>query len=137
MSLFRATPSRWMEPTIEYLMAASLNGRLTLNAVLSDPLREPPSYPIDRNVSELSSLEGQDFGATLPNHAYVYSEQWNLNIRHKFGRNTVAQLGYDGQRGLHLEQLFHPQFQLMQMISSCGSEVRFCPESQPKPPSAD
>jgi Carboxypeptidase regulatory-like domain len=116
----RSAPSNTSTTT----MAASLNGGLTPNAVLSDPLKGTTFiYPIDRNVSELSSLEGQDFGATLPNLAFAYSEQWNLNIQHKFGTNAVAQLGYDGQRGLHLEQLFPSEDQIPDQYDSLGSAL--------------
>jgi hypothetical protein len=51
---------------------------------------------------------------TGPSH---YVQQWNFNVGHQFGTNTMIQVGYKGLRGTHLP-----------MSSSSGIDINQLPD---------
>jgi hypothetical protein len=83
-------------------MTASVNGGITPDATLSNPFPSGLMQPIGNDASRLGELEGGTPGGTLPNEAYPYAQQWNLNVEQQFGSKTVLEVGYGGSKGTHL-----------------------------------
>ncbi len=45
------------------------------------------------------------FSAVVPHSPAQYINQWNLSLQKTIARNTVLEIGYDGTRGYHLQQM--------------------------------
>jgi hypothetical protein len=50
----------------------------------------------------LSSIERQANSA--------YGQQWNFNVQREFGRDWMAELGYSGSKGTHVESMYDENF---------------------------
>jgi len=66
----------------------------------SDGIIAPPST--GTSCPNLSCYSGAVFRLWDPNVQPAVSDQWNLTVQHQFGGNTTFQVGYVGQRGVHL-----------------------------------
>lgn len=93
----------YQSPAVSSQVLLSANSPFSTNATVNRPL-DPQNY--GQTLPPLSGIAaapayGLDPRALLPN-----TWQWNLTIEHEVARNTTFQLGYVGNRGLHLVQKY-------------------------------
>jgi hypothetical protein len=50
----------------------------------------------------MQSQEGGSLTSTLPNEAYPYAQQWNLDLQQQFWGGTLLDMAYAGAKGTHL-----------------------------------
>lgn len=79
----------------------TLNGYLTVNANLSNPF---PSGVIQPSGSSqgLSTYLGQSVTFYNPNPLNPYSVRWDLDVERQLAKDTVFEIGYQGNHAVHL-----------------------------------
>jgi hypothetical protein len=93
----------YQSPAVSSQVLLSANSPFSTNATVNRPL-DPQNY--GQMLPPLSGVAaapayGLDPRALLPN-----TWQWNFTIEHEVARNTTLQLGYVGNRGIHLVQKY-------------------------------
>jgi hypothetical protein len=79
---------------------------LGTNGTLSNPFPNGLNHPTGRAPDFMTALEGGSLSSTLPNQAYPYAQQWNLDLQQEFWRGTLFDLAYGGAKGTHLSNPF-------------------------------
>jgi hypothetical protein len=75
---------------------------LAPNATLSNPFPNGLNHPPGRDANFMQALEGGSLTSTLPNQAYPYAQQWNLDLQQQFWGGTLLDMAYAGAKGTHL-----------------------------------
>ena len=76
---------------------------IPLGGTVSNPLLGGPVLqPIGRSSDVDTAYLGQSIESRIPNQAFPYVQQWNLNIQRGIGSDAVLKLAYAGSRGEHL-----------------------------------
>lgn len=93
----------YQSPAVSSQVLLSANSPFSTNATVNRSL-DPQNY--GQSLPSLSGIAaspayGVDPRAVLPN-----TWQWNLAIEHEIARNTTLELGYVGNRGIHLVQKY-------------------------------
>jgi hypothetical protein len=73
--------------------------------------------PVGRSANFSTALQGLTVTARIPGSKYPYVEQWNLNLQRQLTANSVAQIGYQGSKGTHVELIVNKN-QLADSIAS-------------------
>lgn len=86
----------------ETLLVPTLDGFLTPAAAFSNPFPNGFDQPPGSSLG-LRTFLGRAVRFYSPNLLNPYSFRWNLGIQRQFGSDVVLELGYIGNRGIHLE----------------------------------
>lgn len=95
---------------------------LGTNATLSNPFPNGLNHPTGRAPDFMSALEGGSLSSTLPNEAYPYAQQWNLDLQQQFWSGTLFDLAYAGAKGTHLSNSFNLN-QLPDQYNALGAQL--------------
>lgn len=79
----------------------TLNGYLTVNATLSNPFPGGIIQP-QGSSQGLSTYLGQSITFYNPQPLNPYSVRWDLDIERQLSKNTVFEIGYQGNHAVHL-----------------------------------
>lgn len=82
-------------------MIASADGGFTPYHTLDDPFPGGVLLPAGSSLGPLTAL-GTSVEGNVRSLARHYSQQWNFNIQHQLPANWIVELGYAGNRGVHL-----------------------------------
>ncbi len=83
-------------------MVTTTNSNLTPAATLSDPF---PGGSIQQPIGSalgLSTFLGQTISFIAPQEKNPYAVRWNFGIQHQLGTNTLLEVVYMGNHGVHL-----------------------------------
>ena len=87
----------WLSPINSATTSVPFGG------TLSDPLLgQQLIQPIGRNETALTTFIGQSIQSRIPNQAFPYQQQWNLNVEQAFWHGALLKVGYAGSRGEHI-----------------------------------
>ena len=82
-------------------LVSSVDNGLTFQASLANPfpqgLQTPPG-----SSQGLASFLGKNVSFVNPQPSAPYAQRWSIGIQHQFGKGTVIDLGYVGNRGTDL-----------------------------------
>ena len=67
----------------------------------SNPFPGGILQPVGRSSNYQSVIQGQSVLVNQPNEPATYVEQWNLDIQQDLGHQTVMEIAYVGDHGLH------------------------------------
>jgi hypothetical protein len=82
-------------------LVSTLNGNLTPYATLSNPIPNGIQQPLGA-AAGINTYLGQGLSFTNPHLDQPYSERWTLTIQRALTKSLLLELGYVGNRGLHL-----------------------------------
>jgi hypothetical protein len=118
-TLTSAAPSNGPAATGITTFVDSLNGGVTPSVgSLANPWPNGLIQPAGAKTAALfANTIGQTLTIPLRYIAYPYVQQWNFNVGHQFGTNTMIQVGYEGLKGTHLP-----------MSSSSGIDINQLPD---------
>jgi hypothetical protein len=68
---------------------------------LSNPFPGGVLQPVGRSPNYLNVIQGQSVVTSIPNEAATYVEQWNLDIQKDFGHQTLFDVAYVANHGVH------------------------------------
>jgi hypothetical protein len=95
---------------------------LSPNSTLTNPFPNGLNHPPGRNPNFGAALEGGTLTGTLPNEAYPYAQQWNLDLEQQFWGGTLLEIAYGGAKGTHLGGSVNLN-QLPDQYDSLGSQL--------------
>ena len=67
----------------------------------SNPFPGGVLQPVGRSSNYLSVINGQSVVANVPNEPATYVEQWNLDVEKDLGHQTLFDIAYVGNHGVH------------------------------------
>ena len=82
-------------------MVASNDGGLTSANTLSNPFPSGLIQPTGSTLGSLTAI-GTNVTGSLYNPGRGYSQQWNFNVQRQVFENWLFEVGYVGNRGVHL-----------------------------------
>lgn len=80
-----------------------------------------PATPPTSSCANYSCFAGAILDLWDPNVQPAIDDQWNLAVQHQFWGNTTFQIGYVGQRAVHLMVPFSYTQRVLLPNSSCGT----------------
>ncbi len=90
---------------------------------------------VPANIVSLQTANSVTLGSRQRNFPHAYTPQWNLNVQYQFARNWMFQVGYFGNRGVHLANIIDANSVPVLGPGSTNSLRRFksifVPESAP------
>ncbi len=89
----------------------------------SNPFPGGVLQPVGRSSNYLSVINGQSVVANVPKEPATYVEQWNLDVEKDLGHQTLFDIAYVGNHGVH-QQLpagLNDNGQGLDQIPRCGS----------------
>jgi hypothetical protein len=78
-----------------------LNGTTEPTNSFSNPFPGGVLQPVGRSSSYLSVIQGQTVTTNVPNEPSTYAEQWNLDLEKDLGHQTLVDIAYVGNHGVH------------------------------------
>jgi hypothetical protein len=69
--------------------------------LLSNPFPGGVLQPVGRSPNYLNVIQGQSVVTSIPNEAATYVEQWNLDIQKDLGHQTLFDVAYVANHGVH------------------------------------
>ena len=79
----------------------TLNGYLTPSSTLSNPFPSGLQQPVG-SAAGLNTNLGQTLSYINPNLEQPYSERWSFTIQQQLAPSLLLEVGYDGNRSLHI-----------------------------------
>jgi hypothetical protein len=67
----------------------------------SNPFPSGILQPVGRSSNYLSAINGQPVVTNVPKEPATYVEQWNLDLQKDLGHQTMVDVAYVGNRGVH------------------------------------
>jgi hypothetical protein len=68
---------------------------------LSNPFPGGVLQPVGRSANYLNVVQGQSVVTSIPNEAATYVEQWNLDFQQDLGYQTLLDIAYVANHGVH------------------------------------
>ena len=78
-----------------------LNGTTEPTNSFSNPFPGGVLQPVGRSSNYLSVIQGQTVTTNIANEPSTYAEQWNLDIEKDLGHQTLVDIAYVGNHGVH------------------------------------
>jgi hypothetical protein len=78
-----------------------LNGTTEPTNSFSNPFPGGVLQPVGRSPNYLSVIQGQTVTTNIANEPSTYAEQWNLDIEKDLGHQTLVDIAYVGNHGVH------------------------------------
>jgi hypothetical protein len=78
-----------------------LNGTTEPTNSFSNPFPGGVLQPVGRSSSYLNVIQGQTVTTNVPNEPSTYAEQWNLDLEKDLGHQTLVDIAYVGNHGVH------------------------------------
>jgi hypothetical protein len=78
-----------------------LNGTTEPTNSFSNPFPGGVLQPVGRSSSYLSVIQGQQVTTNVPKEPSTYAEQWNLDLEKDLGHQTLVDIAYVGNHGVH------------------------------------
>jgi hypothetical protein len=95
--------AEWLIGNLPFAYGVTLNGSTAAPAFSLSNGLPPGALDISRATGvQLASIERQ---AISP-----YAQQWNFSIQHDFGSSWLAEVGYAGSKGTHLERVIDENY---------------------------
>jgi hypothetical protein len=93
-------------PSASPINSAGTSSTNTVGAPLvvtvSNPLPQGVNDPTGRTQAGLNTTLGQGISGRIPNQAYGYAGQWNLDVERAIDDKTTITVAYAGAKGTHL-----------------------------------
>jgi len=78
-----------------------LNGTTEPTNSFSNPFPGGVLQPVGRSSNYLSVIQGQTVTTNVANEPSTYAEQWNLDLEKDVGHQTLVDIAYVGNHGVH------------------------------------